>query len=77
LGFLERRGRTLRELDHADDDGAIGDILHRLAAGLEQTHNIYGRTTRADSYERILELLFEAKGVKMPGPYPWASKATP
>src|SRR5882672_11261050 len=27
-----------------------------------KTHNIYGRSTRAGSYERILELLFEAKG---------------
>jgi hypothetical protein len=42
-----------------------------------QTHNICGRTTRAESCERILELLFEAKGVKMPGRYPWAAKATP
>ncbi|MFB3853824.1 MAG: serine hydrolase domain-containing protein [Vicinamibacterales bacterium] len=37
-----------------------------------KTNNVYGRTTSWESWERILELLFEAKGVKMPGPYPWA-----
>lgn len=37
-----------------------------------KTHNVYQRTTSWESYERIMELLFEAKGVKMPGPYPWA-----
>jgi len=36
-----------------------------------KTHNIYHRTTSWKSYERIIELLFEAKEVKMPGPYPW------
>lgn len=36
-----------------------------------KTHNIYRRRTSWESFERILELLFEAKGVKMPGPYPW------
>jgi CubicO group peptidase (beta-lactamase class C family) len=36
-----------------------------------KTHNIYRRTTSWKSYEGIIELLFEAKGVKMPGPYPW------
>src|SRR5262245_3812005 len=41
-----------------------------------KTHNIYGRTTNAESWQRIIELLFEAKGVKMPGAYPWASKST-
>jgi CubicO group peptidase (beta-lactamase class C family) len=37
-----------------------------------KTHNIYQRATRSESFERTLELLFEAKGVTMPGPYPWA-----
>jgi CubicO group peptidase (beta-lactamase class C family) len=37
-----------------------------------KTHNIYRRTTSWESYERIMELLFEAKGVAMPGPFPWA-----
>ena len=38
-----------------------------------KTNNIYGRSTSAESWQRILELVLEAKGVKMPGPYPWAS----
>jgi CubicO group peptidase (beta-lactamase class C family) len=37
-----------------------------------KTHNIYGRTTSSSSWQRIIELLFEAKGVKMTEPYPWA-----
>ena len=36
-----------------------------------KTHNIYRRSTSWESFERIMELLFEAKGVTMPGPYPW------
>jgi CubicO group peptidase (beta-lactamase class C family) len=38
-----------------------------------KTHNIYGRATSSASWQRIIELLFEAKGVKMAGPYPWAA----
>jgi CubicO group peptidase (beta-lactamase class C family) len=38
-----------------------------------KTNNIYGRSTSAESWQRILELVLEAKGVKMPGPYPWVS----
>jgi CubicO group peptidase (beta-lactamase class C family) len=41
-----------------------------------KTHNIYGRSTSTGSWERIIELLFEAKGVKMVEPYPWAVKST-
>jgi CubicO group peptidase (beta-lactamase class C family) len=41
-----------------------------------KTHNIYQRSTSWESYERILELLFEAKGVAMPGPYPWTKSVT-
>lgn len=41
-----------------------------------KTHNIYRRTTSWESYQRIMELLFEAKGVAMPGPFPWASQPT-
>ena len=41
-----------------------------------KTHNIYGRATSTASWQRIIELLFEAKGVKMTEPYPWASKST-
>jgi CubicO group peptidase (beta-lactamase class C family) len=36
-----------------------------------KTNNVYGRTTSWGSYERFIELLFEAKGVEMEGPYPW------
>jgi CubicO group peptidase (beta-lactamase class C family) len=38
-----------------------------------KTHNIYRRATSRESWQRILELVLEAKGVKMPGPYPWAT----
>ena len=41
-----------------------------------KTNNIYGRATSAASWQRIIELVFEAKGVKMSEPYPWASKST-
>jgi hypothetical protein len=40
------------------------------------THNIYGRSTSTASWQRIIELLFEAKGVKMTEPYPWAVPST-
>lgn len=35
-----------------------------------KTNNIYGRTTSRESWQRIIELVLEARGVK--GPYPWA-----
>jgi CubicO group peptidase (beta-lactamase class C family) len=41
-----------------------------------KTHNIYGRSTSTTSWQRIIELLLEAKGIKMTEPYPWASKST-
>ncbi len=41
-----------------------------------KTHNIYGRSTRSESWQRIIELLFEAKGVKMPGAYPWVVRSS-
>jgi CubicO group peptidase (beta-lactamase class C family) len=41
-----------------------------------KTHNIYGRSTSSASWQRIIELLFEAKGVKMAGPYPWAASSS-
>jgi CubicO group peptidase (beta-lactamase class C family) len=40
-----------------------------------KTNDIYGRQTSTESWQRIIELVLEAKGVKMPGPYPWAPKA--
>lgn len=36
-----------------------------------KTHNIYGRETTWASFERLIELLFEARGVHLEGPYPW------
>jgi CubicO group peptidase (beta-lactamase class C family) len=41
-----------------------------------KTNNIYGRNTSTASWQRILEQLMEAKGVKMADPYPWAPKST-
>lgn len=38
-----------------------------------KTNNVYQRRTQWASVERILELLFEAKSVSMPGPFPWAA----
>jgi len=38
-----------------------------------KTNNIYQRRTSWTSVERIIELLFEARGVTMPGPFPWGS----
>lgn len=40
-----------------------------------KTHNVYGRRTASESWERIVELMMEAKGVKLAGPYPWAPTA--
>lgn len=56
--------------------GAVGQWItalpsQQLVVALK-TNNVYRRTTSWQSYERILELLLEAKGVKMPGRYPWA-----
>jgi CubicO group peptidase (beta-lactamase class C family) len=39
-----------------------------------KTHNVYGRTTSNASWQRIIELLFEAKGVKLAEPFPWAQR---
>ena len=41
-----------------------------------KTNNIYGRSTSTASWQRIIELLMEAKGVKMTDPYPWATRTT-
>ncbi len=56
--------------------GAVGQwitvfpALHLVIA--HKTHNIYGRSTARESWEGIIERLFEARGIAMPGPYPWA-----
>jgi CubicO group peptidase (beta-lactamase class C family) len=41
-----------------------------------KTNNIYGRSTSGTSWQRIIELLFDAKGVNMAQPYPWATKSS-
>jgi len=56
--------------------GAVGQWITVLPALnmviAHKTNNIYGRSTTTGSWQRIIELMFEAKGVNMPGPYPWA-----
>jgi hypothetical protein len=37
-----------------------------------KTNSAYRRTTSWHSWERMIELLFDAHGVTLPGPYPWA-----
>lgn len=60
--------------------GAVGQWITVFPAlqmvVAHKTHNIYGRATSTASWQRIIELLFEAKGVKMTEPFPWASKTT-
>ncbi len=36
-----------------------------------KTNNVYGRETSWASFERLIEILFQARGVEMPGLYPW------
>jgi CubicO group peptidase (beta-lactamase class C family) len=36
-----------------------------------KTNNVYQRTTSWESWQRFIELVFEAKGVRMDGPFPW------
>jgi hypothetical protein len=38
-----------------------------------KTNNIYGRSTTTASWQRILELVLEAKGVRVTEPFPWAT----
>ena len=60
--------------------GAVGQWITVLPAldlvVAHKTHNIYGRTTTTASWQRILELMLEAKGVTMTEPFPWAARAT-
>jgi CubicO group peptidase (beta-lactamase class C family) len=37
-----------------------------------KTNSVYSRTTSWESWERMLELLLEARGVEMAAPYPWS-----
>jgi len=55
--------------------GAIGQWITVFPALdlviAHKTNSVYGRTTSWQSYERFIELLFEAKGIEMSAPYPW------
>lgn len=43
-----------------------------------KTNSVYDRTTSWESWHRMIELLFEARGVRMEAPFPWAeSGSTP
>jgi CubicO group peptidase (beta-lactamase class C family) len=65
--------------------GAIGQWITVLPAAnlviAHKTNSVYERTTSWSSYERLLELLFGAHGVKPAGEWPWrragASAETP
>lgn len=60
--------------------GAVGQWITVFPAlnlvVAHKTHNIYGRSTSSQSWQRIIELLFEARGVKVPGAYPWAGTSS-
>jgi CubicO group peptidase (beta-lactamase class C family) len=55
--------------------GAIGQWITVFPAIdlvlAHKTNSVYSRTTSWASYERLIELLFEAKGIEMEGPFPW------
>lgn len=55
--------------------GAIGQWITVLPAVdlviAHKTNSVYRRTTSWESWQRMLELLLEARGVEMPGPWPW------
>jgi len=55
--------------------GAIGQWITVLPAVdlviAHKTNSVYGRTTSWESWQRMIELLFDAKGIEMAGAYPW------
>ena len=55
--------------------GAVGQWITVLPTVdlviAHKTHNIYRRTTSWESWQRMVELILEARGVEMEGPYPW------
>jgi len=55
--------------------GAVGQWISVFPAldlvVAHKTNSVYSRTTSWESWHRMLELLFEARGVEMDGPYPW------
>ena len=57
--------------------GAVGQWITVLPALdlviAHKTNSVYGRTTSWDSWHRTIELVFDARGVEMDGPFPWAN----
>jgi len=55
--------------------GAVGQWITVFPAldlvVAHKTNSVYGRTTSWESWHRMLELLFEARGVEVEAPYPW------
>ena len=55
--------------------GAVGQWISVFPALdlviAHKTKSAYGRTTAWRSWQRLVELLFEAHGVEMPGAFPW------
>ncbi len=55
--------------------GAVGQWITVFPAidlvVAHKTNSVYRRTTSWESWQRMIELLFEARGVEMPGSYPW------
>jgi CubicO group peptidase (beta-lactamase class C family) len=55
--------------------GAVGQWITVLPAldlvVAHKTNSVYGRTTSWESWHRMMELILEAKGIEMSGPYPW------
>ena len=55
--------------------GAVGQWITVLPAIdvviAHKTNNVYSRTTSWESWHRMIELLLDARGVEMQGPYPW------
>lgn len=55
--------------------GAVGQWITVLPAVdlviAHKTHNVYRRITSWDSWQRMVELILEARGIWMEGPYPW------
>jgi len=55
--------------------GAVGQWITVLPAAdlvvSVKTNSVYGRTMSWESWERMMELLFEARGIAPADPYPW------
>ena len=55
--------------------GAVGQWITVFPAidlvVAHKTNSVYRRTTSWESWQRMIELLFRARGVEMPGSYPW------